>query len=346
MIESGSQTAAGRLLKEHGVTRDRFLEVLTEVRGSQRVTSANPEAAYEALEKYGRDLVAEARSGQARPGDRPRRRDPPRDPDPVAQDQEQPGPDRRARRRQDRDRRGARPAHRARRRARGAQGQERLRARHGLARRRRQVPRRVRGAPQGRARRGQGGEGRILLFIDELHTIVGAGAAEGVDGRRQHAQADARARRAALHRRHHARRVPQAHREGRRARAALPAGDGRRADGRGHDLDPARPARALRGPPRRAHPGRRAGGGGDALAPLHHRPLPARQGDRPGRRGVRRGPHRDRLDAAGARRDHAPHHAARDRGGGAQEGEGPGQQGAPRGAAQGARRPARARPTR
>ena len=45
MIETGAETAAGRLLREHGVTRERLLEVLTEVRGSQRVTSATPEAA-------------------------------------------------------------------------------------------------------------------------------------------------------------------------------------------------------------------------------------------------------------------------------------------------------------
>ncbi len=139
----------------------------------------------------------------------------------------------------------------------------------------------------------------------------------GRDGRRQHAQADARARGAALHRRDDARRVSQAHREGRRARAPLPAGGGGRADRRGHDLDPARAARALRGPPRRADPGRGAGGGGHAVRPLHHRPLPARQGDRPGGRGVRGDPHRDRLHAAGARRDHAARDAARDRGGGA-----------------------------
>ena len=56
--------------------------------------------------------------GQARPGDRPRRGDPPRDPGALAAHQEQPGADRRARRRQDRDRRGPRPAHRRRRRAR------------------------------------------------------------------------------------------------------------------------------------------------------------------------------------------------------------------------------------
>jgi ATP-dependent Clp protease ATP-binding subunit ClpB len=67
MIESGPQTAVGRLLKEHGVTRERLLEVLTQVRGAQRVTSATPESAYEALEKYGRDLVMEARSGRLDP---------------------------------------------------------------------------------------------------------------------------------------------------------------------------------------------------------------------------------------------------------------------------------------
>ncbi|MDX6671873.1 MAG: ATP-dependent Clp protease ATP-binding subunit ClpB [Solirubrobacteraceae bacterium] len=50
-----------------GASRDRILEVLTEVRGAQRVTSATPEAAYEALEKYGRDLVDEARSGRMDP---------------------------------------------------------------------------------------------------------------------------------------------------------------------------------------------------------------------------------------------------------------------------------------
>ncbi|MEA2184131.1 MAG: ATP-dependent Clp protease ATP-binding subunit ClpB, partial [Solirubrobacteraceae bacterium] len=62
-----SRTTAGKILKDRGLSADRFLEVLTEVRGAQRVTSATPETAYEALEKYGRDLVAEARSGKLDP---------------------------------------------------------------------------------------------------------------------------------------------------------------------------------------------------------------------------------------------------------------------------------------
>jgi len=66
-LDEGTSTAAGRTLSEHGVTRDRFLAVLTAVRGSQRVTSASPESAYEALDKYGVDLVAQARAGKLDP---------------------------------------------------------------------------------------------------------------------------------------------------------------------------------------------------------------------------------------------------------------------------------------
>ncbi|HEY2724221.1 MAG TPA: Clp protease N-terminal domain-containing protein, partial [Pseudonocardiaceae bacterium] len=67
LVEEGSATAAGRRLKEFGVTREAFLEALTRVRGSQRVTSATPEGAYEALAKYGMDLVEAARSGTLDP---------------------------------------------------------------------------------------------------------------------------------------------------------------------------------------------------------------------------------------------------------------------------------------
>src|SRR5213076_630718 len=49
--------ATGRVLKEFGLTRERLTRALQEIRGNQRVTSANPEATYEALEKYGRDLT-------------------------------------------------------------------------------------------------------------------------------------------------------------------------------------------------------------------------------------------------------------------------------------------------
>src|SRR4051794_35489748 len=54
MIATGTDTGAGRLLREHGGTRERFLEILTQVRGSPRAPSATPQSASEALEKSGR----------------------------------------------------------------------------------------------------------------------------------------------------------------------------------------------------------------------------------------------------------------------------------------------------
>jgi ATP-dependent Clp protease ATP-binding subunit ClpB len=66
-LDEGQSTEAGRVLAAHGVTRDGFLSALTAVRGSQRVTSVSPESAYEALEKYGVDLVAQARAGKLDP---------------------------------------------------------------------------------------------------------------------------------------------------------------------------------------------------------------------------------------------------------------------------------------
>ena len=58
---------AVRLLEEFGITVDAFLHALREVRGGQRVTSTDPEATYEALEKYGFDLVRLAREGKLDP---------------------------------------------------------------------------------------------------------------------------------------------------------------------------------------------------------------------------------------------------------------------------------------
>jgi ATP-dependent Clp protease ATP-binding subunit ClpB len=67
MLAEGPSTVAGRLLREQGLTRESFLEALTRIRGNQRVTSAMPEVAYEALAKYGTDLVADAASGRLDP---------------------------------------------------------------------------------------------------------------------------------------------------------------------------------------------------------------------------------------------------------------------------------------
>jgi ATP-dependent Clp protease ATP-binding subunit ClpB len=58
---------AGRALKEFGLTREKFLEALQKVRGSQRVTTQNPEETYQALEKYGRDLTRMAQAGKLDP---------------------------------------------------------------------------------------------------------------------------------------------------------------------------------------------------------------------------------------------------------------------------------------
>ena len=67
LVEEGAATAAGRLFREFGIDRDRLLKALTEVRGHQRVTSPDPEGTYEALEKYGIDLVKAVQKGKLDP---------------------------------------------------------------------------------------------------------------------------------------------------------------------------------------------------------------------------------------------------------------------------------------
>jgi len=59
--------AASRILKSHEVTRDRIYQVLTSIRGSQRIIDPNPEGKYQALEKYGRDLTEMAQRGKLDP---------------------------------------------------------------------------------------------------------------------------------------------------------------------------------------------------------------------------------------------------------------------------------------
>ncbi len=64
-VEDGG--AAGRLLRDQGVTREHLMDALRKIRGSQRVTSPNPEVTYQALERYGRDLTKLAAQGKVDP---------------------------------------------------------------------------------------------------------------------------------------------------------------------------------------------------------------------------------------------------------------------------------------
>ena len=176
LMEDGTIEA---IFKEKGLTREKLLQVLTEIRGNQRVSSATPESSYEALEKYGRDLVADARNNRL---------------DPVI----------------GRDSEIRRVIQILSRRTKnnpvlvGDPGVGKTAIVEGLAQRivRGDVPEGLKertifaldmGALVAGAKyRGEfeerlkavlaeikSSEGRIILFIDELHTVVGAGAAEG-----------------------------------------------------------------------------------------------------------------------------------------------------------------------
>jgi ATP-dependent Clp protease ATP-binding subunit ClpB len=67
MTQANIGGEAMRILRQFDLTRDKLLAALGQVRGSQRVTSQNPEGTYEALEKYGRDFTALARAGKLDP---------------------------------------------------------------------------------------------------------------------------------------------------------------------------------------------------------------------------------------------------------------------------------------
>ncbi|HXI89607.1 MAG TPA: ATP-dependent chaperone ClpB [Blastocatellia bacterium] len=177
IIEDGG--AASRALKTAGATRDRIERALMEVRGHQRVTSQNPEATYEALERYGRDLTKMAAAGKL---------------DPVIG-------------RDDEIRRVIQVLSRRTKNNPvliGEPGVGKTAIVEGLAQRiiRGDVPeslknRRIVALDMGALVAGakyrgefeerlkavlkeiQASEGEVILFIDEMHTIVGAGAAEG-----------------------------------------------------------------------------------------------------------------------------------------------------------------------
>jgi ATP-dependent Clp protease ATP-binding subunit ClpB len=142
--------------------------------------------------------------------------------------------------------------------------------------------------------------GEIIVFIDELHMLVGAGRIDGaMDASNMLKPALARGE---LHcvGATTLDEYRKLHRKGRGAGAALPAGLRRRAVGRGHDLDPARPQGKYE-----LHHGVRITdaaivAAAHAVQPLHHRPLPARQGDRPDRRGRSAAAHG--VDSASPRR--------------------------------------------
>src|SRR5579864_4264673 len=171
--------ATAKILREAGVTHDKLMAVLKKIRGSQRVTSANPEATYQALERYGRDLTQLAAAGKV---------------DPVI----------------GRDEEIRRVIQVLSRRTKnnpvliGEPGVGKTAIVEGLAQRiiagdvpeglknRRLIALDMGALVAGAKYRGefeerlkavlkevQEGEGEIILFIDELHTVVGAGAAEG-----------------------------------------------------------------------------------------------------------------------------------------------------------------------
>ena len=239
--------SVSRLLKSLGYKPDAFLKALSEVRGAARVTSDNPEETYDALKKYGSDLVELARKQKLDPV--------------IGRDGEIRNVIRILSRKTKNN-----PV------LIGEPGVGKTAIAEGLAQRivRGDVPDSLKDKTifsldmgsliAGAKFRGEFEErlkavlaeikksdGRIIRFSDELHTIVGAGKA--------------------------------VYREGRGAGAPVPAGHGIGADGGGYHRHPPGPEGALRGLPRRQDSGRRPDRRRHAFQPVYHRPVPAGQGD-------------------------------------------------------------------
>ena len=219
-LSTNPDSIAGRLLRR---ITPRTLD-----RGGPRIAVAPASAQHHPHPGPVRQGPDRAGPGRAdRPGDRPRRRDRADHRGAVAAHQEQPGADRGAGRGQDRDRGGPGAAR---------WSTARCRRRCAVSASCRSICPGWSPAPSSAGEfeerlkkvmdeiRDHNEE--LIVFIDEMHTVVGAGGAEGAIDAWQHAQAGPRPRRAACGGRDHAGRVPPVHREGRGAGAALPAGPG------------------------------------------------------------------------------------------------------------------------